>query len=126
MQFCGCGDVKILHTFETEIFEHHERFYIDVGLGYALILQVACTHAHDPSTFVDFSRVSRMLSKDTAEALRRDGYVVVDNFWGPEWASAFRYEMEWLDQQSLMLPNKTQFTDAEVPKPTPRSGIDRR
>ncbi|CAM9626654.1 unnamed protein product, partial [Heterosigma akashiwo] len=44
-----------------------------------------------------------------AHDLMEDGYSVIDNFLGFEWAMALRQELQWLHQKGLMKPNKTHF-----------------
>ena len=38
--------------------------------------------------------------------LEQNGYAIVDNFLGREWALAIRDEIKWLQEQELLFPNQ--------------------
>lgn len=54
--------------------------------------------------------MAEKITPDVCKQLKSTGYVVLDQFFGIECSSAFLQEMQWLQQNGLMLPNKTQFT----------------
>jgi Rps23 Pro-64 3,4-dihydroxylase Tpa1-like proline 4-hydroxylase len=58
----------------------------------------------------DYDRFEILLTEKHCEELKQKGFVVIDNFFGHGWASAMLEEMQWLNENNLFKPNKTQFT----------------
>ncbi|RMX65463.1 hypothetical protein DD238_005341 [Peronospora effusa] len=58
----------------------------------------------------DFERLHRKITKEACDQLDGKGYVVIDNCFGHNWASALLEEMQWLNEKQHFKPNKTQFT----------------
>ena len=90
----------------------------------------------------DPSRWRRSVTPAHVDALRREGWCVVDNFLagggasaggdGGAWASALREEIKWLATTGLMRPNRTHFANPKVrrlappgPHPLPSRGHPR-
>lgn len=79
----------------------------------------------------DPSRWRRSVTPAHVDALRREGWCVVDDFLagggasaggdGGAWASALREEIKWLATTGLMRPNRTHFANPKVRLAPPRS-----
>jgi hypothetical protein len=57
----------------------------------------------------DYARLAAHLTAARCDALARDGYVVVDDFWGRDWARALRDELRALAAAGGLAPNRTLF-----------------
>ncbi|CAG9460488.1 unnamed protein product [Pedinophyceae sp. YPF-701] len=68
---------------------------------------------HGQAVLDDFARVQEKLAPQVVqERLFKDGYVVIDDFWGAERAAIYRSEIHHLLEHGGMLPNRTQFASA--------------
>ncbi|KAL7685493.1 putative oxoglutarate/iron-dependent dioxygenase, glycerol-3-phosphate dehydrogenase, NAD-dependent [Plasmopara halstedii] len=57
----------------------------------------------------DYERLHRKFTKAACEQLDEEGFVVIDDCFGHNWASALFEEMQWLNDNGHYKPNKTQF-----------------
>ncbi|KDO27947.1 hypothetical protein SPRG_07223 [Saprolegnia parasitica CBS 223.65] len=67
-----------------------------------------------PRPFVrNFASFSDKITPGVCDELLSNGFVVVDNFLGRDWADAILSEVKWLQERMLLEPNKTQFPRAD-------------
>ncbi len=65
--------------------------------------------AQKPRDDVEYARLAAHLTPARCEALLRDGYCVIDAFWGADWAAALRSELLALAAAGSLAPNRTYF-----------------
>ncbi|CAK4402159.1 unnamed protein product [Aphanomyces euteiches] len=65
--------------------------------------------------FHDFGRLDQRISPAACEQLLDQGFMVIDNFLGHDWATALRSEIQFLREKDLLVPNKTQFPSTTTP-----------
>jgi hypothetical protein len=53
------------------------------------------------------------ITQEKCETLEREGFVIIDDIFSDELANEYLNEMKFLMENSLMLPNKTQFATAD-------------
>lgn len=65
----------------------------------------------------DHGRLAAHLTPERCEALLRDGYLIVDGWWGAEWADALAAELADLHAAGSLAPNRTMFAGRLLTKP---------
>ena len=65
----------------------------------------------------DYGRLAAHLTPERCEQLLRDGFLVVDGWWGADWADALASELRALHEAGSLAPNRTCFAGQTLVKP---------